>query len=69
MLLKGKTAPITGGNSGIGLATAWRFVADGARVAITGRDAATLAAAVHELGVTAIKAASRGPVTKLTPLC
>ena len=55
MLLNGKTALITGGNSGIGLATARRFVAEGARVAITGRDAATLATAAHELGVTAIK--------------
>ena len=55
MRLKGKTALITGGNSGIGLATARRFVAEGASVAITGRDAATLAAAGNELGVTAIR--------------
>lgn len=53
--LEGKIALITGGNSGIGLATARRFVAEGARVAITGRDAATLAAAANELNVTAIK--------------
>jgi short-subunit dehydrogenase involved in D-alanine esterification of teichoic acids len=52
VLLKGKTA-ITGGDSGIGLAAARRFVAEGARVAITGRDAATLAAATDKLGVTA----------------
>jgi NAD(P)-dependent dehydrogenase (short-subunit alcohol dehydrogenase family) len=55
MRLKGKTALITGGNSGIGLATARRFVAEGARVAISGRDEATLAAAANELGVTAIR--------------
>jgi NAD(P)-dependent dehydrogenase (short-subunit alcohol dehydrogenase family) len=55
MLLNGKCALITGGNSGIGLATARRFVAEGARVAIAGRDAATLAAAANELGVTAIR--------------
>jgi NAD(P)-dependent dehydrogenase (short-subunit alcohol dehydrogenase family) len=45
--LEGKIALITGGNSGIGLATARRFVAEGARVAITGRDAATLAATAN----------------------
>jgi NAD(P)-dependent dehydrogenase (short-subunit alcohol dehydrogenase family) len=50
MRLKGKTAFITGGNSGIGLATAKLFVAEGARVAITGRDQAKLDAAVKELG-------------------
>jgi NAD(P)-dependent dehydrogenase (short-subunit alcohol dehydrogenase family) len=55
MLLQGKCVLITGGNSGIGLATARRFVAEGARVAITGRDAARLAAAANELGVTAIR--------------
>jgi NAD(P)-dependent dehydrogenase (short-subunit alcohol dehydrogenase family) len=50
MRLKGKTALITGGNSGIGLATAKLFIAEGARVAITGRNQATLDAAAKELG-------------------
>jgi len=50
MRLKGKTALITGGNSGIGLATAKLFVAEGARVVITGRDQVKLDAAVKELG-------------------
>ena len=50
MRLEGKTAFITGGNAGIGLATAKLFVAEGARVAITGRNAETLAAAKRELG-------------------
>ena len=50
MRLKGKTAFITGGNSGIGLATAKLFVGEGARVIITGRDQAKLDAAVKELG-------------------
>ena len=49
-MLTGKTALITGGSSGIGLATARRLVADGARVAITGTDDSKLAAAVAEVG-------------------
>jgi NAD(P)-dependent dehydrogenase (short-subunit alcohol dehydrogenase family) len=50
MKLAGKKALITGGNSGIGLATARLFIAEGAQVAITGRDQATLGEAVAELG-------------------
>ena len=50
MKLAGKKALITGGNSGIGLATARLFVAEGAEVAITGRDQETLDEAVAELG-------------------
>ena len=50
MRLQGKTALITGGNSGIGLATARVFVAEGARVVITGRNKTTLDAAAKELG-------------------
>jgi NAD(P)-dependent dehydrogenase (short-subunit alcohol dehydrogenase family) len=48
--LKDKTALITGGNSGIGLATARLFVEHGARVIITGRDRASLDKACNELG-------------------
>jgi NAD(P)-dependent dehydrogenase (short-subunit alcohol dehydrogenase family) len=48
--LDGKIALITGGNSGIGLATAKRFVNEGAYVFITGRRKAELAAAVKEIG-------------------
>src|ERR1700688_4682761 len=50
MKLTGKKALITGGNSGIGLATARLFVGEGAEVAITGRDQNTLDEAVAELG-------------------
>jgi NAD(P)-dependent dehydrogenase (short-subunit alcohol dehydrogenase family) len=50
MKLAGKKALITGGNSGIGLATARLFIAEGAQVAITGRDRETLDKAVAELG-------------------
>src|SRR6266513_3540563 len=48
--LEGKIALITGGNSGIGLATAKRFVSEGAHVFITGRRGSELAAAVKEIG-------------------
>jgi NAD(P)-dependent dehydrogenase (short-subunit alcohol dehydrogenase family) len=49
-LLKGKTAVITGGSTGIGLATAKRFVEEGAYVFISGRRQTELDAAVKELG-------------------
>ena len=48
--LAGKAAVITGGNSGIGFATAQRFVAEGAYVFITGRRQADLDAAVKQIG-------------------
>ena len=48
--LEGKIALVTGGNSGIGLATAKQFVAEGAYVFITGRREEELAAAVKAIG-------------------
>src|SRR5579872_2886497 len=55
--LEGKIALITGGSSGIGLATAKRFVKEGAYVFITGRRQAELDKAASEIGsnVTAVK--------------
>ena len=55
--LEGKIALITGGNSGIGLATAKQFVNEGACVFITGRREPELTAAVKEIGknVTAVQ--------------
>lgn len=58
MRLKNKTALITGGNGGIGLATAKVFVAEGAKVIITGRNKETLEAAAKELGPNALALAA-----------
>ncbi len=48
--LEGKVAVVTGGNSGIGLATAKRLQEEGARVAIAGRSKKTLDEAVKTIG-------------------
>jgi len=48
--LEGKIAVVTGGSAGIGLGTAKRFAAEGARVFITGRRQAELDKAVAEIG-------------------
>ena len=58
MRLANKTALITGGNSGIGLATARLFVAEGAKVTITGRNTETLDEAAKELGPNAFAVAA-----------
>ncbi|MBN9523736.1 glucose 1-dehydrogenase [bacterium] len=64
--LEGKVAVITGGNSGMGLATAKRFAAEGAKVVITGRRHAELDAAVKEIGPAATGV--RGDVSNLADL-
>ena len=56
MRYQNKVAVVTGGSSGIGLAAAKMLVKEGARVAICGRDAASLAEAAKEYGVLAIQA-------------
>src|ERR1700739_4786823 len=64
--LSGKTALVTGGNSGIGLATAQRLAAEGAHVFVTGRNQKTLEDAVASIGAEAT--GIRGDVSNLDDL-
>lgn len=64
--LAGKIALITGGSSGLGLATARRFVAEGAHVFITGRRQSELDAAVEQIGSNATSV--RSDVSNLADL-
>jgi NAD(P)-dependent dehydrogenase (short-subunit alcohol dehydrogenase family) len=64
--LTNKTALITGGNSGIGLATAQVFLQEGAQVLITGRDEKSLQTALQQLGGSVI--ALKSDITKASDL-
>src|SRR5436309_1662457 len=62
----GKVAVVTGGNSGIGFAAAKAYAQEGAKVAITGRDDKTLAAAAKEIGPDTL--AVRADVSKISEI-
>ncbi|HEY8260093.1 MAG TPA: SDR family NAD(P)-dependent oxidoreductase, partial [Methylosinus sp.] len=64
--VEGKIAVVTGGSTGIGLATAKLFAAEGAKVVVTGRRAAELDAATAAIGADAF--AVQGDVAKLDDL-
>ena len=64
---EGKTAVITGGNSGIGLATVKQFHEEGAKVAISGRDQKTLDEAVQTIGPGTLALGAGAPDWKPTP--
>ncbi len=64
--LDGKVAVITGGKGGIGLATAQRFVSEGAYVFITGRRQSELDAALKQIGKNVT--AAQGDVSNLADL-
>jgi NAD(P)-dependent dehydrogenase (short-subunit alcohol dehydrogenase family) len=63
---EGKVAVVTGGNSGMGLATAKAFAREGALVAVTGRDEASLKKAEQEIGAGAL--AIRADVSRLSDI-
>ena len=65
--LEGKVAVITGGTSGIGLATARRLVSDGAYVFITGRRQSELDSAVKQIGENNVSGV-QGDVSNLADL-
>jgi NAD(P)-dependent dehydrogenase (short-subunit alcohol dehydrogenase family) len=65
--LEGKVAVITGGNSGIGLATTQQFVSDGAYVFITGRRQSELDAAVKRIGKNNVRGV-QGDVSNIADL-
>src|SRR6202167_6755688 len=65
-MFEGKTVVMTGGNSGIGLATAKMFHEEGAKVAISGRDQKTLDEAVKTIGTGTL--AVKADVSKLADI-
>ncbi|GCE29929.1 short-chain dehydrogenase [Dictyobacter alpinus] len=65
-VLEGKVALVTGGNSGIGLATAREFHANGAKVVIAGRNQDTLDEAVHQMGANVL--AVQADVSRLSDI-
>src|SRR5207302_9856546 len=65
-LLEGKVAVVTGGNSGIGLATAREFHANGAKVVIAGRDRGTREEVSRQLGCDVLAVPT--DVTKLSEI-
>ena len=67
-LLKDKVTVITGGSTGIGFATAKRFLDEGARVVVTGRTQETLDAALSELGAPDRTLGVQGDVARLEDL-